>query len=44
MWHVFSPLNRPQPTAVQMILAVVDELPHYSSAKIEDDVLHQWQT
>jgi hypothetical protein len=39
-----SLLNRQQPTAVQMILAVVDQLPYCSSANIKYDILHQWQT
>lgn len=38
-----SPLVRQQPASLQMIQAVVDQLPYCNSTQIKDDVLREWQ-
>lgn len=39
----FDPLCRRQATTVQMILAVVSQLPYYNNAQMKDEVLREWQ-
>jgi hypothetical protein len=38
-----SPVIRQQPASLQMIVAVVDNLPYYNFTQAQDDIVREWQ-